>query len=95
MTVDFILVAPHSADDTVGLGGWNIRRVFEEEIKTVGLLLEEDDDDELVFVKIHVPTHVLRKYCEIMKLRMPIKEVIFFFFIQINHNSSRSRVINV
>lgn len=74
MTVDFILAAA-LCDDGVARDGLNARRAFEEEMNRVGLVLEEDVVDDLVFVKIHVPAKVLRKYCGIMKLRMPIKRV--------------------
>lgn len=75
ISVDFILVA--NTSDAVDIDGWNPRDVFEEKIKKVGLLLEEDVVGQLIFVKIHAPVKVLRKYCGILKLRMPIKEVSF------------------
>ena len=43
-----------------------------------GLELEEDQIDEnspLTFVKIHTPWEVLRRYAEILKIRMPMKLV--------------------
>lgn len=52
------------------------RTIFEENLRTEGLELEaEDIDGELHFVKIHAPLEVLRRYSEILKLRMPMKEV--------------------
>lgn len=42
-----------------------------------GLELEKDSPiDGLYFVKIHAPLEVLRRYSEILKLRMPMREVI-------------------
>ena len=43
-----------------------------------GLHLEEEKIDEnspLTFVKIHTPWEVLQRYAEILKVRMPMKEV--------------------
>ncbi|KAK8402242.1 hypothetical protein O3P69_001391 [Scylla paramamosain] len=52
------------------------RKNFESELKTEGLILEEDSVDELPlrFVKIHAPFEVCRRYAEILKLRMPMRE---------------------
>ena len=45
-----------------------------------GLDLEyENEVDGLNFIKIHAPLQVLRRYSEILKLRMPMKEVIITF----------------
>lgn len=52
------------------------REVFEENLQIEGLQLEKYVvDDEIHFVKIHAPLEVLRRYAEILKLRMPMKEV--------------------
>lgn len=52
------------------------RKVFEENLQLEGLELERKTvDDEIVFVKIHTPLEVLRRYAEILNLRMPLKEV--------------------
>lgn len=52
------------------------RQVFEENLQIEGLQLEKYVvDDEIHFVKIHAPLEVLRRYAEILKLRMPMKEV--------------------
>lgn len=52
------------------------RVVFEENLQIEGLQLEKYVvDDEIHFVKIHAPLEVLRRYAEILKLRMPMKEV--------------------
>ena len=34
-----------------------------------------DDSSPLTFVKIHTPWEVLQRYAEILKVRMPMKEV--------------------
>jgi anoctamin-1 len=52
------------------------RAVFEESLMSEGLELESYViDDELHFKKIHAPLEVLRRYAEILKLRLPMKEV--------------------
>lgn len=52
------------------------REVFEENIQKEGLELENYVvDNEITFVKIHAPQEVLRRYAEILKLRLPMKEV--------------------
>ncbi|KAG5679996.1 hypothetical protein PVAND_009529 [Polypedilum vanderplanki] len=50
------------------------REVFEENLLNEGLELERYVlDDEITFIKIHAPLEVLRRYAEILKLRMPMK----------------------
>ena len=51
------------------------REVFEENLEREGLEIERTIIDELNFVKIHAPLDVLRRYAEILKFRMPMKEV--------------------
>lgn len=51
------------------------RAIFEENLRNEGLELETEDGNDLHFIKIHAPIEVLRRYSEILKLRMPMKEV--------------------
>lgn len=52
------------------------RATFEENLILEGLELERCVvDEEIHFVKIHAPLDVLRRYAEILKLRLPMKEV--------------------
>lgn len=52
------------------------REVFEENLINEGLQIEREVvDDEIYFVKVHAPLEVLRRYAEILKLRLPMKEV--------------------
>ncbi len=53
------------------------RKNFQTNLEYEGLELELEDQDEahLVFVKIHAPLEVLKRYAELMKIRMPMKEV--------------------
>ncbi len=57
-----------------------IRTIFEENLADVGLELDKEVTNGLTFVKIHVPKPVLKKYCEIMKFKMPLKEVREVYF---------------
>jgi anoctamin-1 len=52
------------------------REVFEENLINEGLNIERTVvDEEITFIKIHAPLEVLRRYAEILKLRLPMKEV--------------------
>lgn len=57
------------------------REVFEENLLKEGLELETYViDEEIHFIKLHAPLEVLRRYAEILKLRLPMKEVSNFVF---------------
>lgn len=76
-SIDFVMVW-QSTDDQQEDELPSIKRsIFEENLKNEGLELEYESVENLHFVKIHVPIEVLRRYAEILKLRMPMKEVIF------------------
>lgn len=51
------------------------RAIFEENLRNEGLEVETEEEGDLYFVKLHAPLEVLRRYAEILKLRMPMKEV--------------------
>lgn len=51
------------------------REIFENNLKEVGLILEKEESQKVRFVKIHVPREVLCQYAEVLKLRMPMKQV--------------------
>jgi anoctamin-1 len=53
------------------------REIFEHNLMSQGLELEKEENQKLHFVKIHVPMEVLCRYCEIMKIKMPMKKVKF------------------
>ncbi|XP_012941487.1 anoctamin-4 [Aplysia californica] len=53
------------------------RKIFEENLQKEGLQLEYDlSGKETQFVKVHAPFEVLRRYADILKMRMPMKESI-------------------
>lgn len=51
------------------------RAIFEDNLVNEGLELERESIDQFHFTKVHTPIEVLRRYAEILKLRMPMKEV--------------------
>ncbi|GFO33377.1 anoctamin, partial [Plakobranchus ocellatus] len=51
------------------------RRIFEENLVQEGLHIEKDErGEEIHFAKIHAPMEVLKRYADILKIRMPMKE---------------------
>lgn len=77
--IDFVLVS--NVDD----GCENQRRIFEEGLEKVGLILVhcqlQIDNDHLQFTFIHAPFEVLLKYYEIFNFRMPLKVEIFLLLL--------------
>nr|XP_045590142.1 anoctamin-5-like isoform X3 [Procambarus clarkii] len=78
-SIDFILVSRDSdvADDQIHIEHEERREVFEKNLEKEGLILEvaRVEDVPLRFVKLHAPFEVCTRYAEILKLRMPMKEV--------------------
>lgn len=50
------------------------REIFESNLQNDGLELEVEKTQKIHFVKIHAPKEVLCRYCEILKIKMPIKK---------------------
>lgn len=74
-SIDFVLVWQPSDDEQQEELRTIKRSIFEENLQNEGLELEYETVENLHFVKIHTPIEVLRRYAEILKLRMPMKEV--------------------
>ncbi|XP_012270892.1 anoctamin-1 isoform X2 [Orussus abietinus] len=76
-TIDFVLVWDHLDGEATTYRSVERRRVFEGNLEKEGLELEYEkpEPNGLHFIKIHAPREVLRRYSEILKLRMPMKEV--------------------
>ena len=51
------------------------RQTFEENLQKEGLELEREKTQKVHFVKIHATNDVLCRYCEILKIKMPIRKV--------------------
>ncbi|XP_053689725.1 anoctamin-1 isoform X4 [Sabethes cyaneus] len=76
-SVDFVLVWKDVPEEQLHLEvpRQKKRLVFEENLVRDGLELERETiENEIHFIKIHAPIEVLRRYSEILKLRMPMKE---------------------
>lgn len=76
--IDYILVYKNKSKDLQDSASRiKNRRVFERQLEEEGLELECDYNEhrELQYTKVHAPFEVLTRYTEIMKSRMPIKEV--------------------
>ncbi|XP_066141402.1 anoctamin-4 isoform X2 [Euwallacea fornicatus] len=76
-SVDFVLVWDSSNEDACSPSAQEMRRIFEKNLVEEGLELEYEpvENHKLYFIKIHTPREVLRRYSEILKLRMPMKEI--------------------
>lgn len=70
--MDYVLVY-HGHD----LNEVNIRKreIFEQNLLHDGLELEVEKTQKIHFVKIHAPVEVLCRYCEILKIKLPIKKI--------------------
>lgn len=72
--VDFVLV--WIEDNGKKSNGSQFKReIFEKNLVNEGLDLTYQTLDKFHFIKIYAPTEVLARYCEILKLKMPIKVV--------------------
>lgn len=85
-TVDFILVWDESQPTTKEQSSYHKREIFEHNLEEEGLALEYEPLEPgctLHFIKIHAPVEVLRRYSEILKLRMPMRKELCI----VSHNS--------
>ncbi|XP_046382503.1 anoctamin-1-like isoform X1 [Ischnura elegans] len=76
--VDFIIACDGRSPESRTKEAREKRRIFENNLIDEGLILEKEQNDDgsgFIFVKIHAPKEVLCRYCEIMKLRMPMREL--------------------
>ncbi|XP_017877213.1 anoctamin-1 isoform X2 [Ceratina calcarata] len=76
-TIDFVLVWDEYNTEAQTFRCSEFRRVFEKNLEKEGLNLEYEPSEPngLHFIKIHAPREVLRRYAEILKLRLPMKEL--------------------
>ncbi|GAB0087139.1 hypothetical protein DMENIID0001_014160 [Sergentomyia squamirostris] len=71
-SVDFVL--SYSGDDP-DVSNAEKREAFETNLMKEGLELEVEKNQRIHFVKIHAPREVLCRFCEILKIKMPIKKI--------------------
>lgn len=90
-SIDFVIVWQKVDDPVQEDLNCTKRAIFEDNLVNEGLELERESVEQINFTKIHTPIEVLRRYAEILKLRMPMKEVsighsyrIFAFTFQLN-----------
>lgn len=74
-SIDFVLVWKPVEEKVQEDLNCTKREIFEDNLVNEGLELERETVEQIHFTKIHTPIEVLRRYCEILKLRMPMKEV--------------------
>ncbi|KAG7214025.1 hypothetical protein KM043_001395 [Ampulex compressa] len=76
-SIDFILAWDEYDTDAQSQRCTDFRKVFEKNLEKEGLQLEYElsEPNGLHFIKIHAPRDVLRRYAEILKLRLPMKEI--------------------
>lgn len=75
--VDFVLVWEEKPSDPHWSENKKKRDIFLQNLESEGLEVESDGSgglNTLRFLKIHAPMEVLRRYAEILKIRMPIKK---------------------
>nr|XP_012142541.1 PREDICTED: anoctamin-1 isoform X1 [Megachile rotundata] len=76
-TIDFVLVWDEYDTGAQTYRNTEYRRIFEKNLEKEGLNLEYEqaEPNGLHFIKVHAPRDVLRRYAEILKLRLPMKEL--------------------
>lgn len=74
-SIDFVLVWTPVDDAIQEDINCTKRAIYEDNLLNEGLVLERETIEAIHFTKIHTPIEVLRRYSEILKLRMPMKEV--------------------
>jgi anoctamin-1 len=70
--VDFILAYDTKSDTPESAFE---REFFENNLKNEGLVLETERTQRIHFIKISAPKEVLARYCEIMKMKMPLSDM--------------------
>lgn len=75
--VDFILAWDGRSEIARSTSARNRRKIFEKNLQKEGLILEylPEEANGLNFIKVRAPETVLKRYAEILKLRLPMKKV--------------------
>ena len=74
--IDWILVSSDKKANSEDEHELESKRVlFEKKLEREGLIIDRERYGHLICIKLKAPPNVLKKYCEIMKFRMPIREV--------------------
>ncbi|CAL8090502.1 unnamed protein product [Orchesella dallaii] len=75
---DFVLIWDKTSKVAMSPDGFQRRSIFELNLQEEGLLLDWENNDitpSLHVVKIWAPLEVLKRYSEILRLRLPIKQI--------------------
>ena len=77
--VDFVLVWDSNSSSAKSEEAKETRNIFESNLEQEGLVLSRyehtNSEGGLHFVNIFAPDEVLKRYAEILKLRLPMKKV--------------------
>jgi hypothetical protein len=78
-SIDFVLAWDAREELSTSQEAYDKRRVYESNLRKEGLVVEllEEEPKGMNFVKITAPEDVLKRYAEILKLRLPMKTVSF------------------
>ena len=77
--IDFVLVWEEKPNSTSFEGNAAKRQTYLAELRKAGLEMEEGENIEansIYFLKLHVPQDILKKFAEILKMRMALKKSI-------------------
>ena len=88
--IDFILAWDENTPSTTSQNAFIKRSTFESNLEKEGLELERVNTPgvPLHYIKIHAPNEILRRYAEILKLRMPMKMVTTHWSITTVHSAA-------
>ncbi len=77
MQIDFILAWNSRIEVATTDSARSRRATFESNLEKEDLVLERlpEEPSGLNFIKVHAPDSVLKRYAEILKLRLPMKKV--------------------
>ena len=77
LRTDFVLVWNAKSDVANSVAAREIRSVYEKNLQREDLILStaQEEASGLTFIKIHAPDTVLKRYAEILNLRLPMKKV--------------------
>ena len=75
--IDFVLVWRVAPTVEQSARDCQRRKIFNSKLQDEGLILEEEEmeDGKMHFIKINAPWEVLTRYAEMLKFKMPMKEV--------------------
>lgn len=76
-SVDFLLVWKHNPDPMIEIKNQTHRSLFEKNLAKEGIRLIETHIDGINYIKLIANDEMLVRYAEVLRLRMPMNEVLF------------------